>query len=53
MSTFTPIFAHSSFRMMAVLIRSWLLLGTIIGSVNPFGTDEAAISALALARSNG
>ena len=46
-----PIFAHSSFRMIAVLILSWLLFGTIIGSVNPLGTDEAAINAWALARS--
>src|SRR5262249_1951873 len=49
MSTLTPILDHSSFKMMAVLIRSWLLFGISRGSVNPFGTDDAAISASALA----
>ena len=51
MSTLTPIFDHSSFRMIAVLMRSWLLLAMINGSVKPLGTEEAAINACALARS--
>ena len=53
MFTFTPIFAHSSFKMTAVLILSLLLPGTVMSNVNPFGTVDAAINCFALSRLKG